>query len=686
MPSSLSLFVLDLLKATPATTRRSAGATVSFQLRCAALLLPALLSASAAVDEASEGGALRLPGVEVVEKPLASLPEVDRFAGSATIVGDQQLRDLNALDIASALRRTPGITISRYNQVGAFGGTEGGALFLRGLGASRPGGEIKTTVDGVPKLNGVFNHPLLDLMSVDLASRIEVRPRATPLEVGNTFAAVNVVTPRVEKAGTIARTHLAAGSFGTLVERVDIGAREGTVDAYVSQSLRRSDGHRPDSGGRLENYYLHLGWAPAPGWDFTYKLNHTDNRATDPGVEQVGPPNPAAAMVPSTRGETYATSDWLQIATLSHSHGAFAGSLKAYHNAGEANWSRRAYSKNGDSLNDWRNQGLRWRELVRAWSGAEIVAGADLDFNRGKTVTVPATPTPELVFGPKTTRLLSPYVGLSQSLALGGGWTLTPSAGVRHYDHSEFDAQWAPQAGLVLADRRTRLHASASRALNYPGLEVQAFSAIVIPALGQSWRSLDPERLDQYEIGASHAITEATTVAVTAFRNRARNRYVVVPPPPPPPRYLNLEAYRTQGVEAEVQTSISSALAVFAGASFLDSSAADLPYAPHATYTGGVNWRLAPGWFLSADGSYVGAMRIESNARTANALNTVRVGAHFLLNARLSHRFSWGGSSVAPHRGEVYVSGENLTDRGFAYRPGYPIPGINALAGVRLEW
>jgi outer membrane receptor protein involved in Fe transport len=116
--------------------------------------------------------AVPLPAVEVVSSPLANVSEVDRFAATETTVSAQQLQETEALDFASALRRTPGVTITRFNQVGAYGGGEGGAVFIRGLGVSRPGSEIKTFVDGVPKLNGVFNHPLLDLVSLDSADQI----------------------------------------------------------------------------------------------------------------------------------------------------------------------------------------------------------------------------------------------------------------------------------------------------------------------------------------------------------------------------------------------------------------------------------------------------------------------------------------------------------------------------------
>ena len=617
-----------------------------------------------------------LPAVEVVAGPLANVMEADLFGATAMTISGEQLREMDAFDFASALRRTPGVTITRYNQVGAFGGDAGGAVFLRGLGVSRPGGEIKTLVDGVPKLNGIFNHPLLDLMSIDSAARIGVHARATPLEYGNTFGAVEITTPRVEAPGEIAHASLAAGSFGTVVERFDYGAREGAVDYYLSQSLRQSNGQRPDSNGRLENYLLRFGYALTPEWELSYVLNHTHNRATDPGIEgtPLGPP--------STRGERYQTDDWLHIVTLAHHGGGITGTLRAYLNDGEGNWYRRQFSGNADSLNDWRLYGVRWRETLQLWEGGAIVAGADLDYDRGTSRSVPPAPAAESVFGPATLRIFSPYVGVSQALPLAGGGTLTPSMGARSNQHNVFGSRWVPQAGLTLTDGSTQWHAGYSRALNYPGLEVEVFSQMFIPALGQSWRALRPEQADQIEFGFRHALNARTTVAITVFRNNVRDRYVIVFPPPPPPRYLNLDSYHTEGIELTAATSLHQDLATFAGVSLLRTTPGGLPYAPKGTITGGLNWRITPGWLLSTDGVYVSSMHEASEARVAGVANPTVVGAHFLLNARLARRVFWRGQRI---HGEVYVAGENVTDRKFGYQPGYPIPGINFLLGLRLE-
>ena len=50
-------------------------------------------------------------------------------------------------------------------------------------------------------------------------------------------------------------------------------------------------------------------------------------------------------------------------------------------------------------------------------------------------------------------------------------------------------------------------------------------------------------------------------------------------------------------------------------------------------------------------------------------------GGFFLLNGRAARKVG---------AGEVFLAAENLTDERYEYRPGYPMPGINAMAG--LNW
>lgn len=56
--------------------------------------------------------------VTVTASPIIESNNVDAFSGFSTRVTDTQIKDLGALDLAAALRMTPGVQISRYNEVG----------------------------------------------------------------------------------------------------------------------------------------------------------------------------------------------------------------------------------------------------------------------------------------------------------------------------------------------------------------------------------------------------------------------------------------------------------------------------------------------------------------------------------------------------------------------------------------
>jgi len=159
--------------------------------------------------------------IVVVAPPLIEGNKVNRLGAQVTTLRKGQIQDLNAHDIGSALRRTPGVTISRYNMVGGFGGADGGAVYIRGMGSRRPGSDIGTYVDGVPDMVGVWGHPVLDTLSVHSAESIDIHKGASPIEFGNSaFGAINIKTKRRTEEGTEGRVSAGGGSYGTWYETV----------------------------------------------------------------------------------------------------------------------------------------------------------------------------------------------------------------------------------------------------------------------------------------------------------------------------------------------------------------------------------------------------------------------------------------------------------------------------------
>jgi iron complex outermembrane receptor protein len=366
-------------------------------------------------------------------------------------------------------------------------------------------------------------------------------------------------------------------------------------------------------------------------------------------------------------------------ASLSHRHGDWSGDLRIFHNSGEA---RGLYQPGttGNTITDFEMSGVRWKEALSPWQRGFLTFGIDSDWLSGEVDFDSVAPVPRQHLDTPTFRIVSPFVALSHDFHL-GNWTLTPSAGMRYYDHGHLESATTPHAGVSLSSGPVKLFVNAARGINYPGLEAVVLS-FNIPALGLSWRDLAPEKLNHLELGAQVFIGDATRVDVSLFRDEFRNRYVFGFPPmiSPPPRFLNLGSYTTRGAELAVTRSFGENWSLFAAITLMDQSRDDLPYSPEEAATAGVNGRIGS-VSLAVDAQYQARTLVMSRGRAAAASNTEEVGSFAVVNARLSHSLPVLGSA-----GEVFLAVENLFDRDYAYRPGYPMPGIGAQLGVSASF
>jgi outer membrane receptor protein involved in Fe transport len=598
--------------------------------------------------------------IVVRAKPIIEEVRIDQFSSVSAVVTEDQLRDQNAVDLASALRRTPGVQISRYNPVGAFGGAEGGAVFIRGMGASRPGSEIKSYIDGVPFYMGVWNHPLLDLLPINGMQSITVLKSPQPQMSGNNFASVNLETKRATEEGIHGDIRVTAGSFGTVTEQVNLLGRHGDLDWMLAQGHAHSNGHRHDADGELNNAIGRIGLRLNNNWTASASFLYVDNEARDPGSNLVAAP----AVAPR-----YNTRAGMVSAEIAHSHQDWQGSFKIFSTDGKGSFLNQP-APDGDTITEYSMAGVRWKEQFSLWKGGNITAGLDYDRISGDVTFNRVPPAARTKFETPNLTLFSPYVSVAQTIPLNKDWSLLPSVGMRFYDSSEFSSKSAPHAGVSLVSDKLTVFANISRGVNYPGLETATLS-YSIPALGTSWKKLAAEELDHTEIGFKFAPTESTQIDASIFNDKLKNRYVFGFPPSvaPPPKFLNLGSYRVNGAELALRQTITRDWTVFAGLSLLDPSIDNLPYAPERAMTLGINGQIGP-IRIAFDAQYQAETWILSNARRAGSTSTQKVDGFTVANLRLSHPLPALGK-----RGEVFVAVENLFDAKYAYRTGYPMPG-----------
>ncbi|MFP4034547.1 MAG: TonB-dependent receptor, partial [Desulfovermiculus sp.] len=487
------------------------------------------------------------------------------------------------------------------------------------------------------------------------------------------FSVINLKTKRQDQ-GSRTKAKLAGGSYSTLINTVEHGTRRGRWDYYLGGGYRTSDGHRDDADGTLKDLYGRIGYQLADNWDVSLFSMLTDNEASDPGAR--GAPE-------SAKEGDYETQAFLTSLTLSHAYDWGQGSLKLYQNQGEGDWMDQPTSTPGvreDLFNNFQFYGLRASEEFTLWPGGNIQLGLDWEVAEGDWDKKFSDGKKEDWEGPDLTTV-SPYAGVSQFLGQRSGFYLIPSAGARYTDHSEFNAEWAPHAGLVLGYKDTQLHANYSRGVVYPGLDVIVFSETVLPPLGQSWKDLDPETIDHYELGIEHKFCSFAQADITFFYDDGRDRYVFTTPPAGF-AYQNIEDFEIRGIETTLQLDPTQNLSIFAGLTWLDTDPSDLPYAPDVSISSGVNWTFLDQFTVSLDSQYLDSMTVTSQARKAGAENTSKVDSYFLLNGKLSYGFALEHSGL---EGELFVAGENLTDTDYEYLPDYPMPGINGMLGISLE-
>lgn len=604
--------------------------------------------------------------IEVAAPAIAEGNRVTREGSLVTSVSAKQIADLGAIDIASALRRLPGVTISRYNPVGSYGGGDGGAVYLRGQGSGRPGAEISMLFDGIPRFVGVWTHPLLDTLPVEAAERLDVYRSAQPVLLGTmAFGAVDLVPRRFPHQGFGGRVEVTAGSFATRGAVAEVGGQSGKFDYGLIASLRRSDGHREGAAGEVGGVFVRVGARLSEHWSLRVVGSGADAWADDPG--RIDAPQPGVRP-------RFDVVDTFAVATVENRYGSSNGHVKVYFEDGAIDWLQwdGATRSPFTTLTDYRNWGARVRQSFVPWSGGDLVVGFEHDRYGGEVEEIRTAMrryVPRITF-----ENTAGYALISQRFE--GALEVIPSAGVRFNSSSEYGGDWGGQAGVVVRRGATEMHANFATAYNLPGV----WTAVNYAMWGQgnTYRELLPERLEHAEIGVAHQVSAAVRIELDAYRDRVDDALRFDPPPPPPPAFVNLGSYSVVGAEATLTAQPSERVALFTGVTWLTTDPSDVPNAPRWALVGGANLVFGRGWRLSADASWVDEQEV-LNPRYART--QTRVGSYFLLNGRLTRRLARGTVPV-----EVFVGGENLSDTDYEVRPGYPMPGRSFTAGLNVAF
>jgi iron complex outermembrane receptor protein len=609
----------------------------------------------------------------VAVKPIIEETHLDAFSSVSTVVTDNQLRDQAVRDFPSALRRTPGVQITRFNPTGSFGGNQGGGVFIRGIGTSRPGSELKTYLNGVPLYSGVWGTPLLDLLPVNGLKSITVYKSPQPQINGNNFASINVETNRATEEGIHGSGRVSGGYFNTVVEQAEVSGKQDDLDFSMAHAYVTSGGQRQNSNSDLQNVTGRIGWTLNDEWAVGSNFLYANSSAKDPGDKRL----PVANVAPM-----YTTEVGMLSVDVSHKHGDWAGNFMVYVNKGSSGWYNHVNNLSADTrvtntVSGFLSTGFRWKEQLSPWTGGDLIVGLDSDWITGDVTDIGISSGQ---FDAPTFRVTDPYASVSHRFDVSENWHLVPAAGVRVYNHSQFGTDAAPHAGLSLVSDKYTLFVNASRGVNYPGLEVAVLSSFM-PNLGNSWKRLAAEQMDHIEAGVKLTLLTSTQINASVFNDKVKNRYVFgLPLSAAGAQFSNVGSYNMSGAEIAINQGIIEGISVFGGLTLLNPSNNRLPYAPKRAATAGTNI-FVDDFRVTIDGQYQSSFYAFNRDRIAGGLNTEKMGSFAILNARVGYSIPLLGK-----KGEVFVSVENIFDRNYQYVPGYPMPGRWGLIGVSASF
>ncbi len=634
------------------------------------------------------------------------------FGTQYNLITEEQIKQQNVFDFQSALRDVPGVVFQSRNLMGS---QTGHSLYIRGRGASHPSPDLAIQYDGVPRYGALFGQVLGDGIALPTIGGIEVFKSPQPSQFGSGYGLVNIMPKYLKAEGREFVVDGSGGSYGTFSESLSGGVKRGRHDAYVSQSWASTDGHVDHSRAQQQNYYANMGYRMSGIWNIRFLANYVESQTLAP-LPEVAPTATNGVVWPAA--ERFDTRTTFATLTLNHQYEVLNGFLKAYWNSTDFDhvqeltngrrygkgsggvWSRQAIAQNG----------IRAKEDLVLWSGGHILAGADWDNtsleNTQRTFSGQAVPginggRAERSWDFPDTRILSPYLALSQKIGQPEGFHATPSAGVRYYWHDEFRDVWSPQAGLVVGCGRTDLHANYARGVNYPSPVVvmnMVLESAPVSDPGRYWNDLKPEVADHFEAGVTHTWPQTASLGATGFYDRGKDRFQAYTFGSIPTQFNDpIGRYEIRGLELTGSMTPFKNLDLTAAATWMEAKARGndgierdrMPYTPGFQLQAGADWQFLERCRLFVDMQHLHHLYSATSARSgslnfAELTDSNKLGDITLVNARLSYRFDYIPLRLKDSEMSIAVS--NILDQKYEYAKGYPMPGITVFAGLRLRF
>lgn len=538
--------------------------------------------------------------------------------------------------------QVPGLFVTQRGITG-FGVSTGsaGQITLRGIGGN-PNTQVLILLNGNPQFMGIMGHPLPDAYEASDVEKVEViRGPASTLYGTNAMGGViNIITKEQEEDGFKANARIMYGSYNTQKYMANGGFKKNGFNVFASFNHDQTNGHRDSSDFKINNGYFRLGYDINDHFKINADFSLANFDATDPGPEG------------SKAGYTYDITRGMGAIALDNKFGKTSGSLRFFYNFGEHNITDGFHSKD-------KNYGIVFYQAFNLIKGNTVTFGTDYKQYGGIAENVKAMNGIGMVFGDTTVWEMAGYAFIQQELFE----KLVLNAGFRLEHNSVFGNEPVPTGGVAFnPTSSTTLKASVAKGFRSPTIrELYLWT----PANS----SLKPERMMNYEIGVLQKLMgNKLSLELTLFKAKGDNLIQTVMGPTAL-KNENTGKFSNTGVE-------------FAGT-----------FKPNNMFTLSANYSYismkepivaSPEQQLFFSGTYKwNGLTINLSVQHIHNLYTQRTpqkekNSYTLLNSRVSYLIN--------KYIDVFVKGENLTNKKYYINYAYPMPRIIFFGGFNLHF
>jgi iron complex outermembrane receptor protein len=538
--------------------------------------------------------------------------------------------------------QVPGLFVTERGITG-FGVATGaaGQMSLRGIGGN-PNTQVLILLNGNPQFMGIMGHTLPDAYVASDVEKVEViRGPASTLYGTNAMGGViNIITRQQNEDGFKANARVMYGSYNTQKYMVNGGFKKKGFNVFASFNHDQTNGHRDSSDFKINNGYLRMGYHLSDHLNTNIDFSLANFDATDPGQEG----GVAGYTIDITRG--------MGAFEFNNTYDKTNGSFRFFYNFGEHNITDGFHSKD-------KNFGIVVYQALKLFKGNTFTLGVDYKKYGGIAENIKAMGGQGMIFGDTTVWEIAGYTYVQQQLFE----KLVLNAGFRLEHNSVYGYEPVPSGGLAYHPATTTtIKASVSKGFRSPTLrELYLWT----PANTK----LEPERMVNYEVGIiQQLIKNKLSMELTGYKANGDNLIITVMEPTGP-KNENSGKFSNTGIEFAASFKPAGNFSLNANYSYLHMKYPILATPEQMVFVSGTHkWNK-----LAVNLSVQHIHRLFTQTSPAEIKES-----YTLLNSRISYTIN--------KYIDLFIKGENLTDKKYYINYGYPMPGIVFFGGMNLHF